>query len=268
MELEKKVIKELRSKGYPVFNHNLSTFMVDDTGKRLTTICEFDIISHDFIIEVKSGRNIMSNGMQIMKQRDMMPNYKLYFYCPIKTDKEIDDCNKDNVSENVYYINNLEEVYKNHKPFNHANIRRHKLFSKFLHLTMDCLKTFDKIYTRRLIVYEQFIFLNHYYNFSGNNSKITWVDKLNYLLHSGKLVLVDKFDDDIPDFELKNCNKKIYINDYQELNIIKSYNIYDLDYEEIQENIIIRRQPTRTEKKHIHKAVYKDDIPSLQNLYN
>jgi hypothetical protein len=214
--LEKRVQRELMEKGYPVCYKNLKI------RNRSSIIFEIDIVSLDFVIEIKSGKEIHSIVNQHISYNKYVPKkYTIYFYSPVLSDEEVLYLNKNNATR-IIYINSLNVIYKNHEPCKEINIGSRNLLSRFLYLDFEKIKEFKKIYIKYEDFYRQY-FINKYlsdYTYNGDSFFI----KINYLFSMNIICLVDKFDMNIPSLIVEsNISGKMFLDD---MKLSNHYPIY------------------------------------------
>lgn len=223
MQLENYVINELENKGYPVFFRNLRI----ECNKIQVT--EYDVVSRDFIIEVKSGKDLSLKSSQPIKHLRFLPlGYKLYYYCPCKSDEDIKMMNHAyNIEGGIIFINSLEEIYKNHKPYNEVNIKTQKDFTRFLSLSFDKLKIFDKVNVDKETFYYTYLCLNYINDYYSKNdmNPILSSEKIRYLVDNKKINMVENFDKNVATLSTKNPNQTIIITMDQ---ILSGYKLHNL----------------------------------------
>lgn len=226
---EKVVVEELKALGYPVFYQNLKMRM---NGM---TFVEFDIISLDFILEVKSGKSLRTCGLDMLyAQRKLPENFVVYIYCKVKTNEEIAEQNSSGL-RNIVYINNLQEIVKAHPPRNICNIKTEKNLNRFLRTPFELMKRFDMIY----VLKDTFNHTHHSLNYIKDwYSKIDGTkrsDKLRHLVDMGKIVFVDTFDANIPEFDryyLGSSNHNLKTLHRITIPLIYKYNLYSQYHED------------------------------------
>ena len=193
MEFEKHVADELFAKGYPIIYRNLSVSLNNGL------IGEFDIISKDFVVEVKSGKDINTIGLYFMRNHNILPrDFVYYIYCPVIDSETIEMFNKD-YSNNIFiYTNTLQTIYDNHKPLIECVIDGQSNMCKVLNLSLESLKKFNRLYIKYEEYNKVFISLHYVRDTYSHIEKIKWSEKLDYLVDSGILVFVEEFDPTIP----------------------------------------------------------------------
>ena len=214
--LEKKVQEELSSRGYPICYKNLRI----RSGS--SVLFEIDIISIDFVMEIKSGKEIHSIVNQHMSYNKYIPKkYTIYFYSPALSNEEVAYLNENNATR-IIYINSMNVIYENHDPCREINIKSRNLLSRFLYLDFDKIKSFERLNVRYEDFYRQY-FINKYLSDYTYND-VSFFSKINYLFIMGKFNLVEEFDEDIPSLILEsNISGKMYI---QDMKFNKHYPIY------------------------------------------
>jgi hypothetical protein len=200
---EKVVADELRALGYPVFYQNLKMRI---NG---ITFIEFDIVSLDFIVEVKAGKSIRTCGLDLLYSHRRLPeNFMIYVYCAAKTDAEIAEQNE-NKLENILYINDLRQIVASHPPRNICNIKSAKNLNRFLRIPYEIMCSFDKIYIQKESFDKIYYGLNHIRDWCSKSNGLKHSNKLQYLIDHGKIIYVDKFDYHVPDFNLYYLNEGV-----------------------------------------------------------
>jgi hypothetical protein len=193
MEFEQEVADELFKRGYLVLYRNLSI----SVNKAI--IGEFDIICRDFIIEVKSGKDIHSCGLYFMGNHNILPRgFVYYIYCPVIDDDTITMFNKDYSNDTFIYTNTLDTIYERHQPIIECNIDNQSNLCKILNLSLDSIKRFNKLYINYEEYTKVYISLHYVRDTISDKEKIKWSDKLDYMVDSGILVFHDEFDPSIP----------------------------------------------------------------------
>jgi hypothetical protein len=193
MEFEKEVADELFAKGYQILYRNLSI----SVNKNI--IGEFDIICRDFIVEVKSGKDIHSCGLYFMHGHNILPKgFKYYIYCAAIDSETIEMFNKDYGNNTFTYTNTLQTIYDNHIPSIECVIDGQSNMCKILNLNIDSLKRFNRLYITYDEYIKTFISLHYIRDTRSPVENIKWSDKLDFLVDSGILVFCEDFDPSIP----------------------------------------------------------------------
>lgn len=230
MELENWVAQELTDRGYPIYFRNFEF----RNGK--IAITEYDIICDNFIIEVKSGNDVGLRSQIVQQLRFLPKGYKLYYFCKIKTDKEIEELNSSSKYNDVEYINNLDIIYKNHKPKKIFNIDSQRNFTKFLSLSIDELKTIDKIYIDNESFYYSYLSFKYINDYMSTKDNKYTSEKLNYLIENNKIEIEDDFSLNIPFITTQTLRRHININETEDINFKQFYTIdWKKSYLEINE---------------------------------
>ncbi len=203
MELEDYVEKELVKNGYYVQYKNL-TIMYNNLQ-----ITEYDIISTDFVIEVKSGKAPKFKLSQQRHQLLFLPkNYKLYYYCP-----NVDDENLENLNfcmSKIIFVNKLEDIYKNHKPYSfELNIKDIKSFIRLLSLTLAEIKCIGRINIRENDFYHVYLSCKYMTDHYNIEDMIKNSYKCEHLLNNNIIYLTTKFNNNITSLISKSAYKKI-----------------------------------------------------------
>jgi hypothetical protein len=200
---EKDVANEIRALGYPVFYQNLKMRI---NG---LTLIEFDIVSLDFIVEVKAGKSIKTCGLDLLYSHRRLPeNFMIYIYCAAKTDAEIAEENANNL-ENILYINDLHQIAALHPPRNICNIKTAKNLNRFLRIPYEMMCSFEKIYVQKESLDQIYYGLNYIKDWYSKSDGLKRSDKLQWLIDRGKFVYVDDFDDHVPDFNRYYLNEGV-----------------------------------------------------------
>lgn len=205
MEFEQEVANELFAKGYQILYRNLSILV------NKAIIGEFDIICRDFIVEVKSGKDIHTTGLYFMHGHNILPKgYKYYIYCPVIDSETVAMFNKD-YGDNVFiYTNTLDIIYENHVPIIECNIDGQSNLCKVLNLSLDSIKKINKLYIEYEEYTKVYISLHYIRDTISPIEKIKWSDKLDYMVDSGILVFTDDFDKSVPFVKGFFNHNKIY----------------------------------------------------------
>lgn len=194
MEFEQEVADELFARGYQILYRNLSI----SVNKAI--IGEFDIICRDFILEVKSGKDIYSGGLYFMHGHNMLPKgFSYYIYCMAIDSETIEMLNKEYSNNNTFiYTNTLQTIYENHIPSIEGVIDGQSNMCKILNLDMDSLRKFNKLYINYEEYNKVFISLNYVRDTYSPVEKIKWSEKLDFLVDSGILVFSEDFEPSLP----------------------------------------------------------------------
>ena len=144
MEFEAVVADQLRVLGYPIFYRNFRIFL------NRNSLSEFDIVSYGFIVEVKSGRDYGTKGLNFMYSYGILPiEFKYYIYCPMMNDDEI-LCLNDRLARGpILYINSYRPILVNHPPMRDCVITNESILANFLNLEMKIINRFGKLYMDR-----------------------------------------------------------------------------------------------------------------------
>jgi hypothetical protein len=222
MEFEQEVADELFSRGYQIFYRNLSISVNN------AIIGEFDIICRDFVIEVKSGKDIHSGGLYFMQGHNMLPKgYKYYIYCAAIDSETIEMFNKDYSNNTFIYTNTLQTIYDNHVPYIEGVIDGQSNMCKILNLSMESLKKFNRLYINYEEYNKVYISLNYIRDTYSPVENIKWSEKLNFLLDSGILVFCEEFDPSIPIIKgFFNHNKMYTMNNLEAPKLELHYSLY------------------------------------------
>lgn len=142
MEFESQVENELIQLGYPIFYRNLTILCNHDQ------ITEFDIISANFIVEVKSGAHFPKlKGFNLVYRHNLLPENFIYFvYCPMISDEELKGMQEQYAKPSFVFIKNLSDITKYVKPIKNIYITNENMLYKFLKLGYENLLSFNTIY--------------------------------------------------------------------------------------------------------------------------
>jgi len=139
MEFEKVTVRALFQLGYPIFYTNLKILHKE------YQLSEFDIISDNFIVEVKSGRDVGTKGLFFLKNHNMLPKgYIIYVYCPFYSNQQVKKFNKESSNCKIIYINDLRKIARRHKPSIKGIINDEETLRGFLR--HENFYKFDKVY--------------------------------------------------------------------------------------------------------------------------
>jgi hypothetical protein len=204
MEFEEKVANTLRDMGYPIFYRDVTI-----TYTKKFVMGEFDIVSRDFIVEVKSGRDITTRGIDLMSSQGLLPTgFAVYIYCPRFSDAEIAELNHDLYRPNITFINDLAVIRKHHEPVNECTVASASLFMRLLRTPLTDILQFQRIYMTT------FTFLRVYRNVSymrdlySKREGIMWSEKIMTLIAGNRIEIVNVLPDTVP--PLIGCHKLSY----------------------------------------------------------
>ena len=142
MDFEKQVEQQLIQNGYHIFYKNLNIYYNN------YNIAELDIICADFILEIKSGKCLKSNGIYKLFSHNILPNnFTYYFYFPLYSSSEIQEFNQSfaNNHYKVIYINSLQDIYKQYPPSLNIHIESQAQFIRLLTLSDKVLHSLNTI---------------------------------------------------------------------------------------------------------------------------
>jgi hypothetical protein len=182
MEFEGVVANQLKALGYPIFYRNFRIFL------NRNALSEFDIVSHGFIVEVKSGRDYGTKGLNFMYTHKVLPiEFKYYIYCPMLDDSEISCLNENMPRKNVLYINSYGPIIRNHKPMRDCVITNDSILANFLNLEMSVINTFGTLYMKREIFDKMYYRVYHWRDRLSYTDNMKWSDKIEYLVRLGRI---------------------------------------------------------------------------------
>jgi hypothetical protein len=203
---EKDVANELKQMGFPIFYRNVRI------RYKKNDITEFDIVSSNFIVEVKYGKQkkVYLSGFDFIVEHNMIPDgYTYYIYIPSKNSEELSNLSQHYNKSNIVFINNLSQIRERHIPKKECNIETQSIFMKFLGLTMDEIKSFNMIYINDDTYSKLYNTLNYVRDSYSKIDNIRWSQKLDYLLKMNKLKIIKTYNKSIPSIQKKNAPKKI-----------------------------------------------------------
>jgi hypothetical protein len=187
MELENSVTKALQDMGFPIFYRNVNISYM----KRFL-FGEFDIVSRDFIVEVKSGRDITTRGIDFMYSQNLLPTaFRYYIYCSRYTDDEIAHLNEEFGRPYITYINDLAVIRANHVPVCECSVSGPGIFMRLLRAPLTTILRFHTIYMTKytfIRVYRNVCYLRNLYSADEN---IMWSEKIMMLIAEKRIQIVD-----------------------------------------------------------------------------
>lgn len=221
MEFEETVARQLQDLGFPIFYRNLR-ILYDRSD-----LSEFDIISYDFIIEVKSGRECTTKGLNFMNLYGLLPNdYKYYIYCHVLSNEEIACLNENCSRKNILYINSFAEIIKNHTPVRHCAIETESVFGNFLNLPIQTINQFDKLYVSKYIYNKTYFRVHNIRDRYSVKDNLKWSDKLEFLMKQNRIILMENAPMHIPRMEkLYQSSIKIHLKKLEQFSIPRIYYI-------------------------------------------
>lgn len=212
MEFENQVADELSKKGYYIFYKNI------EIKYRGNTISELDIVSSEFVVEIKSGKCLNADGIYTLMSHNILPNnFIYYFYCPLYDDSEIAEFNLSftNKHYKLIYINNLETIYNNHKPDINILVENEKHLTRILGFTDSNLISINKLYmtfdtyskTKALLDYKTVVIQDIFKNIIRTNRLIHLEHKIHFIDESEQ---TDGFK-----IEKKQALKKLFLDKFK-----------------------------------------------------
>jgi hypothetical protein len=226
LEFEKKVADELNRMGFPIFYRNVKI------KYKKNNIIEFDIVSSNFIVEVKYGKQqkIYLSGLDFIIQHNMIPDgYTYYVYIPSKNNIELTELTELYNKPNIVFINTITEIRERHIPKKECTIKTQRIFTKFLELTMEEIIKFDTIYINDDIYSKTYNTLNYKRDSYSKIDNIRWSQKVDYLLKTNKLKILQSFDTNIPCIKTTSTPKSIHLHDIEPIKFQLSYNLYEME---------------------------------------
>jgi hypothetical protein len=232
MEAEEEAAKTLEQMGYIVLYRNLNVMY------KKNTVCEFDIVLSNCIVEVKSGKSVFekSKGFDFIVSRKMIPKNLLYYvYCKCKTNQEIQELHNEYNISNVIFINNLEEIRIRTPPqYRSCIIESQSLMARFLNLKMKEILKFKKIYISGETYDRIYIQLNYIRDSYSDIDNIKWSDKLKLLTDTNRLIICEeKYPENVIYLKKlyyeKVYNNKITLQELEPIDIPICYNITSMD---------------------------------------
>ena len=188
MELENSVAKALQDMGYPIFYRNLHI-----SYRKQFLFGEFDIVGRDFIVEVKSGRDITTRGIDFMYTQGLLPTqFRYYVYCQRFADDEIAHMNEEFGRSNMTYINDLGVIRANHEPICECSVPNPSLFMRLLRTPLSTVLQFQRIYMNKYTFIRVYRNVNYIRNPYSIRESIMWSEKIMRLITEGRICIVDK----------------------------------------------------------------------------
>jgi hypothetical protein len=186
-EFEEYVASKLVEFGYPIFHRNLKVFY------NKNEITEFDIVSMNFILEVKSSKftNCKNKGFIQFYSNNLLPeNFKYFIYSAQSTYDEITTLKNIYSNPDYIFINNLEKIKEYITPQKNIECLTKELVESLLHLHYTELNKITHIYipyTIYMNVYDTLVKLRdiHTNNYADVPHKL---EVLEYLQKTNKLV--------------------------------------------------------------------------------
>jgi hypothetical protein len=187
MELENSIAAALQDMGYPIFYRNVNISYM----KRFL-FGEFDIVSHDFVVEVKSGRDITTRGIDFMYSQNLLPTaFRYYVYCSRYNDDEIAHLNEEFGRPHITYINNLAVIRASHEPVCACSVISPGIFMRLLRAPLASILRFQTIYMTKytfIRVYRNVCYMRNIYSVREN---IMWSEKIMMLIAEKRIQIVD-----------------------------------------------------------------------------
>lgn len=259
MEVEDEVAAKLEDLGYKIFYRNL---YINYNGNNL---CEFDIVLSNCIIEVKSGKNVMqkSKGFNLILTHNILPeNFAYYVYCTSKTDQEIDELQMEYGKPNMFFINNLADLLRQHPPETlNCIIESHSMIARFLNLPLQSNLKFNKIYINQDTYNKIYNQLHNVRDSYSAEDGIKWSDKLEMLVSTHRLVICDTYPESaicLRKLPYENIyNNKITLRELKPIKIPICYNITGMPRCKDMEDIYLTVSPPPAPPPQLIKE-YKD----------
>jgi hypothetical protein len=204
MEFEEKVASKLRDMGYPIFYRDVTI-----TYAKNFILGEFDIVCRDFIVEVKSGRDISTRGIDLMYSQGILPvGFAVYIYCPRFSDTEITELNHDIRRPGITFINDLAIIQANHKPVNECTVASASLFMRLLRTPLTSILQFQKIYMSTYTFIRVYRNVSYMRNLYSKNENIMWTEKIMALIAANRIAIVETLPPSVP--PLVGCHMASY----------------------------------------------------------
>lgn len=248
MEAEEAASKKLEDLGYTIFYRNL---LVKYKGNSL---CEFDIILANCIVEVKSGKCLFkhSKAFPTIIQHNLIPKHMtFYVYCLVKTDEEIAELNAEINRTNVIFINRLEEIATRHPQDNRkCVIKQHATAAHFMNRQLETILKFSKIYIHPTAYNELYMQYNYARDSYSTEENLMWSAKLRLLQDTERLVITEDAPEDA--YELSRgpvqsiYNERFYIKTLQTLKILIYHNLTAMPRTKDMEDLYINCYDMRT----------------------
>jgi hypothetical protein len=146
MEFESQVARTLEAYGYPIFYRNLRL------RYNRSDIAELDIVSTNFIVEVKSGRvENMKGGFNVFYRHNLLPIDYIYFvYIPKVSDTDLANLHSMYGHNPQYrFINDLDQILSVRPPVWSASITNDRVFRSLLVKYSEIITKFQRLYIQR-----------------------------------------------------------------------------------------------------------------------
>lgn len=141
-DAEQRVEDELRRRGYPIFYRNLNVYY---NGHEIT---ELDIVSSNFIVEVKSKcfKNTRSGGFDMFYRHNLLPTGFTYFVYSPEPQEELNEYQKMYNNPSYFFINDIEQIARIIQPSIQMTIPNESILARVLNMTTKDLEGIDKLY--------------------------------------------------------------------------------------------------------------------------
>lgn len=204
---EEYVASKLVEYGYPIFYRNLKVIY------NKYEITEFDIVSTNFILEVKSSTftNCKNKGFIQFYSNNLLPeNFKYFIYSAQSTDDEITTLMNIYTNPDYIFINNLEKIKEYINPEKNIECLSNELLERFLHLHYTELNKLTFLYTPYTIymnVYDTLVKLRDVNN-RNYDDILHKLEVLEYLQKTKKLVFEKENIKNIYPFKIRRLMSK------------------------------------------------------------
>lgn len=138
------VVSNLVDYGYYILYENLEIKYLG-----YSTICEFDIVGLNFIIDVKTTKfhNSSNKTINFLQAYRLLPEgYKYFVYSPLFTEDEIEELKEIYTSPSFIFINDLKKIKEYISPVKNMECNTTRDLANLLRITDDEISKINKIY--------------------------------------------------------------------------------------------------------------------------
>lgn len=174
--------------GFPVLATNVKVFY------NRTTLAEFDIVSSNFIVEVKSGVSykLINKGLMTICKYKMLPPDFIYFVylpnAPASVMKKYERYHRSLIKRNnLVFIKNLKEIFNYTKPVKNISCDSEHTFAQLMNTST--VNSVDKIYVHRENYETLYAKLTECARMHPDDAQLAaTIDRYNTAFTSGKIV--------------------------------------------------------------------------------
>lgn len=173
------VVSNLVDYGYYILYENLEVRYLSHT-----TICEFDIVGLNFILDVKTTKfhNSSNKTINFLHAYRLLPEgYKYFVYSPLFTEDEIEELKDIYTSPSFIFINDLETIKEYISPMKNMECNTTRDLANLLRITDDEMSKINKVYVPHSIYrthYDTITRLRDVHNTLSLTRKINRIDSL------------------------------------------------------------------------------------------